>query len=190
MRKTNRSLPVLATWVLLVGSISVAVAQQTTKESIKGTPTVSTEKLQGTVEYVEGNHLVVRMADGKIREFNPPATRKFIIDGKELFVRDLKPGTKLTATVVTTTTPITDRTKTVGTAKVFWVSGKTVILTLPNGENRTYNVRDDYKFIVEGQSVDVTSLKKGMTISAEKIVEDPRTEIASDTTVTGQAPKK
>jgi len=190
MRKTNRSLPVLATWVLLVGSISVAVAQQTTKESIKGTPTVTTEKLQGTVVYVQGNHLVVRMADGNFREFDPPATRKFIIDGKELFVRDLKSGTKLTATVITTTTPITDRTTTVGTAKVFWVNGSTVILTLPNGENRTYKVRDDYKFIVEGQPATVTSLKPGMKVSAEKIVEEPRTEIATDTTVTGQAPKK
>jgi len=190
MKMTYRGLQVLPTCVLLVASVSLTVAQQTTKESIKGSATVTKEKLQGTVVYVQDNHLVVRMADGEIRQFDPPASRKFVIDGKELTVRDLKPGTKLTATVVTTTTPITDRTKTVGTAKVFWVTGKTVILTLPGGENRTYKVRDDYKFIVEGQPADVSSLKPGMTVSAEKIVEEPRTEIASDTTVTGQAPKK
>jgi len=33
-------------------------------------------------------------------------------------------------------------------------------------------------------------LKKGMKISAEKIVEEPRTESVSNTVVTGQAPRK
>jgi hypothetical protein len=37
---------------------------QTTKESLKGTASVTTEKLQGRVEYVEGNRLVVRMTTG------------------------------------------------------------------------------------------------------------------------------
>ncbi len=190
MKTIFRSLQALAPSILLLASVSVAQQKmpQTTKESIQGQATVTTETLQGTVEYVEGNHLVVRMADGNIREFNPPADRKFVIDGKELTVRDLKPGTKLTATVSTTVTPVTDRTKTVGTAKVFWVAGKSVILTLPNGENRTYQVKDGYKFIVDGQPSDVSGLRKGMTIAAEKIVEEPRTEIASNTTVLGQAP--
>jgi len=112
------------------------------------------------------------------------------IDGRDLTVHDLKPGTTLNATVITTTTPITDRTTTVGTGTVWWVAGKTVIITLPNGENRTYNVKDDYKFNVEGNpNATVSDLKKGMKISAEKIVEEPRTEIASDTVVTGQAPR-
>jgi hypothetical protein len=193
MKTTYRSLRAIATGVLLLLSVSLAVAQEdklprTTKETVRGTVTSSIETLQGTVEYVEGNHLVVRMANGEIREFDPPADRKFIIDGKELAVRNLKPGTKLKASVVTTSTSITDRTKTVGTAKVFWVNGNNLILTLPNGENRTYKVKDDYKFIVEGQTVRVSDLKKGMQISAEKIVEEPKTEIASKTTVTGQAP--
>jgi hypothetical protein len=74
---------------------------------------------------------------------------------------------------------------------VWWVSGKTVIITLPNGENREYIVKDDYKFNIEGNaSATVSDLKKGMKISAEKIVEEPRTEITSDTVVTGQAPRR
>src|SRR5882724_11996066 len=99
---------------------------QTTKEAIKGSASITTEHLQGTVEYVEGSTLLVRMADGSVREFNVPDSRRFLIDGKEVTVHDLKPGTKLSAMVTTTTTPITDRTTTVGTGKVWWISGKTV----------------------------------------------------------------
>ena len=176
--------------VLLMTGMAQQETPQTTKESIKGKASVTTEKLQGRVEYVEGNHLVVRMTTGEIREFRVPEGRKFTIDGRDLTVHDLKPGTTLSATVTTTTTPVTDRTTTIGTGTVFWVAGKTVIVTLPNGENRTYNVKDDYKFNIEGnQNATVSDLKKGMKISAEKIVEEPRTEIASDTVVTGQAPR-
>jgi len=145
--------------------------------------------LEGTVEYVEGNSLVVKMTNGAIRQFNVPESRKFIIDGKELTVRDLEPKTKLRATVTTTTTPITERTTTVVTGNVWWVAGRTVILTLPSGENRTYNVPDGYKFNIEGnKNATVFDLKKGMRVSAEKILEEPKTEITSNTVVTGSAP--
>jgi hypothetical protein len=183
---------------MVAGSVMVlgtAAAQQklpeTTKERIRSKPSISTEQLHGTVEYVEGNDLVVRMTDGSIREFNVPESRKFTIDGRDLTVHDLKRGTKLSATVTTTTTPVTDRTTTVGMGTVWWVAGKTVIITLPNGENRTYTVKDDYRFNVEGnKNATVSDLKKGMKISAERIVEEPRTEIVSNTVVTGQAPRK
>ncbi len=164
---------------------------ETTTERIKSTASVTTEQLHGTVAYVEGNDLVVRMAGGNIREFHVPDSRKFTIDGRDLTVHDLKPGTKLSATVTTTTIPVIDRTTTVGTGTVWWVAGKTVIITLPNGENRTYTVKDDYRFTVEGNTnATVSDLRKGMKISAERIVEEPRTEIVSNTVVTGQAPRK
>ena len=161
---------------------------KTSTEAIRGAATVKTEQLKGTVVFVEGNRLVVKMADGDLRTFEPPASRRFIVDGKELGVQDLKPGTRLTATVSTTTTPVTERTTTVGTGKVWFVSGNNVILTLPNNENRMYKVAESYRFMVDGQKATVHDLRKGMIVSAEKIVESPRTEIASDTTVVGQAP--
>jgi hypothetical protein len=168
-----------------------ADAQQmprTTTENIAGTPSVRTETISGTVAHVEGNNLVVRMSSGEIRYFQPSESRRFKIDGRELTLRELKPGTILTATVTTTTTPVTDRTTTIGTGTVWYVSGPNVIITLPNGENRMYKVTDDYKFNVGGQKATVYDLRKGMRISAEKIVEAPRTEMASNVVVVGQAP--
>ena len=130
-----------------------------------------------------------RCRDGEVRTFsNIPDSRKAIIDGKEVGVRDLKTGTKLTATITTTTTPVTVRTVTVGTGRVAFVAGMNVILTLPNGENKQYKVKPDYKFVVNGQPATVFDLRPGMTVSAEKIVEEPSVQIATDTKVVGQAP--
>jgi hypothetical protein len=165
-----------------------AAAQTTTKESIKGDASVSTEKLSGVVTYVEGNTLVVRMSTGDLRTFNVPESRKFVIDGRELTVHDLKPGTSLNATVTTTTSPVTERTTINGTATVWYVNVPNVILTLPDGQNKMYKARPDMKFKVDGRDATVFDLKKGMKISVEKIVEEPKTEVASNTIVTGSVP--
>jgi LPXTG-motif cell wall-anchored protein len=179
------------TFAVIVFLAATVAAQmpQTTTEKIKGAATVTTQEMKGTVMYVEGNNLVVKMSDGEIKTFNNvPDSRKAIIDGKEVGVRDLKPGTKLTATITTTTTPVTVRTTTVGSGRVWYVAGTTVILTLPNGENRQYKVTPDYKFTVGGKPATVFDLRKGMVVSAQKIVEAPTVEITSGTKVVGEAP--
>jgi LPXTG-motif cell wall-anchored protein len=189
-RTILRSLKGLSIAITVFGLQSVAQQMpQSTTEKIEGATTTKTEELRGTVVYVEGNKLVVRMSSGDIRQFDVPESRKFIVDGNEVTVHDLKPGTRLHATVTTTTTPVTQRTTTIGSGKVWFVSGNSVIVTLPNNENRMYKVKDSYKFMVDGQPASVHDLRKGMTISAEKIVETPTTEIASNTTVTGTAPR-
>jgi hypothetical protein len=162
----------------------------TTKEEIKGAAEVTKEHLTGTVVQVEGQTLLVRTSTGEMREFQVPKSRKFQIDGKQLSVNQLKPGTELTATVTTTKTPVTARTTTIGSGTVWWVAGNQVIVTLPNHENKLYTVEDSYRFIVDGQQATVHDLKPGMKISAQRIVEEPRTEITSDTVVTGHAPSR
>jgi hypothetical protein len=192
MRLTWTVSTILVTGAALALTPAVFAQQsmpKTTKERIEQGKLVTTEKIKGKVALVNGNILVVRLSDGTIRQFNVPSSRKFVIDGKEVGVSDLKVGTTLTATTTTTKTSVTERTRTIGSGKVFWVSGHNVVVTLPNGENRTYTVKDDYKFNVEGKKATVSELRQGMNISAEKIVEEPMTEITSNTVVTGQAPK-
>jgi hypothetical protein len=122
--------------------------------------------------------------------FNVQPGRQFFIDGQAKLIGDLIPGTVLTATVVTLAQPVTERTTTITEGTVWWVAGNYVIVTLPNGENREYNVPPGYTFIVNGKPAAVTDLKKGMRVSATKIVEEPRTEISTATVVSGKAPKK
>jgi hypothetical protein len=112
-----------------------------------------------------------------------------MIDGKSVTLKELQPGTKLTATTTTTTTPVTERTTTIGSGKVWYVSGNTVIVTLPDKENHVYTVDDNFKFTVNGRAAGVHDLRKGMTVSAQRIVEEPITQVAQNTVVTGQAAK-
>ena len=182
------SITLLCASLLFAATVS-ALAQQSTAERLKGSATVSTSQLKGEVVQVEGRDLLVRLSTGEMRTFRVPETRRFLIDGKELTVRDLQPGTTLTATVKTTTTPITVRTKSVLSGRVWFASPPNVILTLPDGQNKQYVVKDkSVKFMIEGRPGTVFDLRKGMNVSAEKIVEEPDVEITTDTAVVGQAP--
>jgi hypothetical protein len=182
----------VAATVLTLFSLATAAQPipQTTKETIKGAPKVTVEQVSGTVLKAEGNTLVVRMSTGEIKQFAVPESRRFIIDDKELTVHDLQVGTRLQATVTTTTTPVTERTTTIGTGTVWFVAGNNVTITLPNGENKMFKVDDNYRFNISGEKTSVRDLQKGMQISAEKIVEEPKTELTINTVVTGQAPRR
>lgn len=160
--------------VLIAG---LAFAQSTT-----------TRELQGTVVVVDGNNLVVKMASGEIRHIVAPPGFIVKVDGKDVTVPNLKPGTKLKATVTTTTTSELERTVTKISGKVWYAAGNNVILTLPNGENKQYKVKNDVKFTVDGRPATVFELRKGMNVSAEKITEEPKTVVSTNSVVTGEAP--
>ena len=50
-------------------------------------------------------------------------------------------------------------------------------------------VPPSFRFVVEGKPASVSELRKGMKVSGEKVVEEPRTEIATKTVITGKAPQ-
>ena len=50
-------------------------------------PHVATQTLSGTED-----DLLVKLTNGEFREFRVPESRKFIIDGKEVTIHELKPG--------------------------------------------------------------------------------------------------
>jgi RNase P/RNase MRP subunit p29 len=151
----------------------------------------STQTLTGTVVQVDGKTLVVKMSSGDIRMFTPPADRRFLVDGKELRLSELQPGTKLTATVKETATTVIDRTVDTLEGTVWYVAAPTVILTLPTGENRMYTVKADAPVTFRdgsGNEITVFDLRKNMKITATKITEAPRTEFVTTAKVTGSAP--
>ena len=188
MKLTTRATLTMSCVISLAFVLGAQDMPTRTTEKIKGTPKVTTQELSGMVDFVEGNTLVVVMDSGEVRTFHPPESRRFVIDGREVTVHDLRPGTKLKATITTLITPVTERTTTVGSGKVVHVKGDTVVLKLPNGEDRTYTVQPSYQFEIEGKPATVKNLKKGMIVQANMITEDPKVEIARNTTVTGEAP--
>jgi LPXTG-motif cell wall-anchored protein len=185
------------TWLALVVAaagmaftLSMSAQVQSNTTTTAQTPTVQTQVEKGEVVYVEGNDLVVKMEDGTLRHIaNVPESARVTVDGQQLGIHDLKVGMKLQRTITTTTTPKTITTVQSVTGKVWHVSPpNSVILTLADGKNQSFKIPKNQKFNVDGQMVDAWGLKKGMTISATKVVEEPITVVSQNKTLTGQLP--
>jgi len=184
------------TKLLLAGGVCFTVAAagysqvQTTTKTESGTATHEVSVERGTVALVSGNDLYVKMEDGSLRHFpNISESARVTIDGKQYGIHDLQPGMKLQRTIKVTNTPQTVTTVSTVTGKVWHVTPPTrVILTLEDGTNQSFNIPKNQKFNVNGQMVDAFGLKKGMNVSATKIVESPVNVVATSTRVVGQLP--
>ena len=189
-------------WRTFLGRPSIAVATfmalttaataqvKTTTSTTEGAATKEVKVERATVEYVTGNDVWVKMEDGSVRHISHISeSARVSVDGKELGVHELKPGMKLERTITTTTTPRTVTTVQTVTGKVWHVAPpKSVILTLENGENQQFTVPDGQRFKIDGQDLDVWHLKKGMTVSATKVVEAPETVVEHERQLTGTMP--
>jgi len=170
--------------------VSVALAQTETKETVAGTATVTKMKKQGEIIATGSNWLIAKMIpDGEYSLFYVDPAKQAMVDGVGTVAADLKPGTILTAEVTVTETPIVDRTTTVTQSTVYWASPKSVIVTLEDGGNKEYDVPEGFKFKVDDKELSAMDLKKGMKITATKIVEHPRATIVMESAVAGTAPK-
>lgn len=177
--------------LLCVAFQSRAGAQvKTSTNTISHEATTQTSVERAEVVSVEGNDLIVKMEDGTIRHFaNVSESARVTVDGKELGIHDLKPGMKLERTITTVTTPKTVITTQAVTGKVWQIHPPTsLILTLENGENQKFNIPKGQKFNVDGQMVDAWGLRKGMKVTATKVVEEPVTEVEHQKQLTGQMP--
>jgi hypothetical protein len=182
--------------VLLVTAISIAFATgvkaqvqtETTTASGQASHEVTVER--GEVVLVRGNDLFVKMDDGTMRHFpNVPESVRVTVDGRQLGIHDLTPGMKLTRTITVSTTPKTVTTVQTVTGKVWHITPpNTVILTLDDGTNQQFKIPQGQKFNVDGRETDAWGLKKGMKISATKIVEVPEVHVTRTQQVTGKMP--
>ena len=130
------------------------------------------------------------MGDGTLRHFaNVPESTRVTVDGQQLGIHDLKPGMTLQRTITTTTTPKVITTTQNVTGKVWYVQPpSSVILTLDDGTNQKFTIPKGQKFNVNGQMTDAWGLKKGMIVTATKVVEEPMTVVAQQRKLTGTMP--
>lgn len=167
-------------------------AQVNTKQTSTptGAPTVTTSVERGEVVFVQGNHLIVKMENGSLRDFpDVPESARVSVDGKQLGIHDLKPGMKLEKTIKVTTTPKTITTVQTVTGTVWSITPpRSVTLTLDNNTNQRFEIPKDQKFNVNGQIVDAWGLKKGMRVTATKVVEQPTTDVQRQQYVSGSMP--
>lgn len=173
-----------------VFSVGMFAQVQTEATTAHGQSTHEVKVERAEVLYVTGNDLVVRMEDGQVRHIaNVPESAKVDVEGKELGIHDLRPGMKLQRTITTTTTPRTMTTVQSVRGKVWQVSPpNSVILTLEDNTNQKFSIPKGQKFTVDGQQTDAFGLRKGMMISATKVVEVPETVVQQQRQLTGKMP--
>jgi len=175
-----------------IAFMSFAVASnaqvKTESNTIHGPATKTISIDRGVVVFASGCDLVLKKEDGTIMHL-PNVSEKATADGKQLALDDLKPGMKLERTITTTSTPRTVTTIQTVNGKVWHVNPpRYVILTLDDGTNHQFDLPSDHKVIVDGKVVDAWHLKKGMKISATRVIESPGTVVAQQTELTGTTP--
>lgn len=176
--------------VSLAFAVGITAQVQTDTQTSHGAATKSTTVESAQVVAVSGNDLVVKMSDGSLRHFpNVPESTRVDVDGQQLGIHDLKPGMTLHRTITTTTTPKVITTTQTVTGKVWHVQPpSSVILTLEDGTQQQFSIPKGQKFNVNGQMTDAWGLKKGMTVSATKVVEEPVTVVEHQRQLTGTMP--
>jgi hypothetical protein len=172
----------------LATSLNAQVETQTSTSVGQATHEIKVES--GEVVLVEGNDLIVKMDDGTIRHFaNVPETTKITVNGQQMGIHDLKPGMKLQRTITTTTTPKTITTTQSVTGKIWKVNPpSSVILTMDDNKNQMFAIPKGQMFNVNGQMVDAFHLKKGMEITATKVVEVPEMVVTQKRKIAGTMP--
>lgn len=169
---------------------ATAQAVKTTEALPTGETLVSKTTLKGELLNIAHDSIVVRMIpEGDYRVFLATPDRIVIVDGVEMPLGEVELGTILTGELTTTQTPLLERTTTELTGTVFWVSSKSIVLTLADGHNKQYEIKPEFTFLVDGKEVAAMDLKKGMVVHAVEIVEEPRVEIVTDSVVTGVSPR-
>lgn len=142
------------------------------------------------VIHISGHDVVVELENGKFELLSLPKDFKFHVDGKDLTIHQLTPGTRITQEIHTVSTPQEVTTLRTVNGKVWHLSGRHVILAFPDGKNKQYTVRDGVVFNINGEEKTVYDLRKGMEISATVVTIAPQQTVTTHTVVTGQAPPR
>ena len=177
---------------MTVGSAAQDITHpSTTKTTAPPSHEVKTTHVQNAeVIHVSGHEVVVELENGKFELLNLGEDFTFQVDGRDLTVHELKPGTKLSQEIHTVTTPQEVTTLRTVNGKVWDVNGPHLILSFPDGENKAYTVPDGIVFHINGQDKTVFDLRKGMNISATVLTVAPEQSATMHTVVTGQAPPR
>lgn len=143
------------------------------------------------VIHVSGHEIVVELENGQFELLNLGEDAKFQVDGKELTVHELTPGTRLSQEIHTVTTPQEVTTLRTVNGKVRFVNPPHyVVLSFPTGGYKEYTVPDEkIVFHIDGQDKTIWDVRKGMNISATVLTVAPLNSTMQHTVVSAQAPQ-
>jgi hypothetical protein len=163
--------------VALLGILALDVSAQTRQTEVK----------RGRVVYVSGNDLLVRTEDNAVKHFKVPDDFKFNVDGKDIGIQDLQPGTVLTQTITTTSEEkMVTNTRNVD-AKVIEAKPPYLTVALPDDKIKRVRVPDGTKFTVGGKQMVLSELRQGMRLKGTVATTTPTTVVSKTRNVTGKS---
>ena len=183
--------------LLVTGAALLAIAitlqaqvQTTTSTAQSGAPTTEVKIDRGEIVYVSGNSVVIKTDDGALHHFNNvPDSVTVTVDGKQLNIHQVQPGMKVERQTITTSTPrMITTVKTVSGTVWQVMPPSSVILTMEDGKNQQFKIPEGQKFTIDGQVVDAFGLKKGMKVSAQKVIEQPEVLVEHEIKRSGTMP--
>ncbi|HEY1903778.1 MAG TPA: hypothetical protein VGG56_15195 [Terracidiphilus sp.] len=183
------ALQVLGAIALTLVAAGASAQDTTTTDHRPGVSQYQAEVRNAQIVYVEGNDLVLKLEDGKVEHLVVPSDEKFTVNGQDLTVSQLKSGTRLTQTILTTTTPHYVKTIRVLKGKVWHVNAPgSIVLSLPDGTNHLYKVPSHAKFFVNGKPKSVFDVRKGMKLEATIVTDETYTVAEQAKSNVGRAP--
>jgi len=143
---------------------------------------------RGKVIYVSGNDLIVRTEDDLLRHVVVPSDFKFDVDGKQITIHELKPGTELTQVITSTTEEKIITNVRAIDAKV--IEAKPPYVTLSEGDKiRHIKVPEGTTFTIDGKELKLSELREGMKLKGTVVASTPTTVMSRSRTVSGKTPK-
>jgi hypothetical protein len=174
MKRMGRN--ILASFAVLALTGFLGFAQQKTVEHTQTGPAkITVDTRDTTVAYIEGNHLVVRLADGSLEAIRIPPGERFNIEGQKLALHELKPGMTLTDEVFTTERPMMVKTVEIAEGKVFHAGPRYLIIHTREGKAVEYKIPEWATIKINGEEKSLHELKRGQTITATITTEEPMT---------------
>ena len=152
-KSTIVSLAFTALAFLCAMTVGIA-AQDITHPSTTKTTGPPTHEVQTThvknaeVIHVSGHEVVVELENGKFELLNLADDVTFQVDGKDLTVHELTPGTKLSQEIHTVTAPQEVTTLRTVNGKVWQINAPHLILVFPDNKTKSYTVPDGIVFHV------------------------------------------
>ena len=159
----------------ILGSVLFVLLASVVSAQMQAEKKTSTRQVKFEIISVNGNTIVWKDDQGKTREFKAPAGFTAMVDGKQVGVSDLQPGTNGVATVTTTTTMTPVVVTEVRNGQVMARAGNAVIVRMADGTMRQFTAVDVEKrnavITKDGQPIQLSQLRVGDNMSATIVTE-------------------